>query len=898
MKCIAALLFTPVAIFSQAQYVTGQAARAVIGQPNFTAQHYPGSPPDVVTSASLLGGVGGLAWANGTLFVVDSNRVQAPPIQNRVLIYKSLPLPGPTDEIVQPYVRCPVCVGTANVVVGQPDFTTTLNNLTQNGLNNPTGVATDGHILVVSDTDNNRVLIWNPIPTANGAPATVVLGQKDFSTLQPASVVSSSSLRGPQGVWIQGQQLFVADSAANRVLIWNHIPTQNTQPADIVLGEPNFTSAPGNPATTSQSMFAPVSVTSDGTRLYVADLGNNRVLIWNHIPTANGQAADVELGQPDFVNNASNNTAGICPGTGSGTTAVYPALCGASMSFPRYALSDGTRLYVADGGNDRVLVYNSIPTTNGARAQVVLGQQDEFSNVNGVDTTLIASSAQISTPQALAWDGTNLYVSDPWDLRVMVFSPGQNLISNTAIANSASANVFALGSVVFGGTIAAGDTVTITINGTAYTYTVLKADTLATVIAAMTDKIDNYNNGAGDPNVEAINDATNNSDIVLVAKVSGANGDNITYSATVSSTAVITATAGGANLAGGQNAADVAPGTLITAFGYGSLTDQEPAAAPAGQNLPLQLAGVEFYVDGMRAPLQYVSNKQINAQLPFEVADATSVTTWVRSVRKNGTAINTAAVAVPITTGAPGIFAKPGAEPRAAIATHGSSYGTDIVSVDGTITAGNTTTITIGSTPYTYTVQATDTLVTVEDALIGLINADKNRVVTAEAAGAFTRIILTSKLKGAAGNGIAIAVSTSTSATVLLTILGNSTTCCANTAGASLTTSNPAVPGEIISLYATGLGIAASSNGTWQGFTGQIVPANEPANTVLNAVDALVNGNSTANVLFAGLAPGTVGIYLVQIQLSNALTTNLHSQLRIAQGTFTSNIVTIPVQAP
>lgn len=897
MKCIAALLFIPVAVFSQAQYVTGQAARAVIGQPNFTAQHYAGSPPDVVTSASLLGGVGGLAWANGTLFAVDSNRVQAQPIQNRVLVYNNLPLPGPTDEIAELYVRCPVCVGTANVVVGQPDFTTVLNNLTQTGLNSPTGVASDGHILAVADTDNNRVLIWSPIPTTNGAPATVVLGQKDFSSVQLATIVSSSSLRGPEGVWIQGQQLFVADSGANRVLIWNHIPTQNGQAADIVLGQSSFTSAPDNPPTTAQSMFSPVSVTSDGTRLYVTDLGNNRVLIWNHIPTTNGQTADIELGQPDFKSNASNNTAGICPSTGSGSSAVYPALCGASLSFPRFALSDGTRLYVADGGNDRVLVYNSIPTANAARAQVVLGQQDEFSNVNGVDTTLIASSAQVSSPQSLAWDGTNLYVSDPWDLRVMVFTPGQNLISNTAITNSASNNVFALGSVVFGGTINAGDTVTVTINGTAYTYTVLKADTLTTVIAAVTKQIDSSNNGAGDPNVEAINDSTN-SDIVLVAKVSGANGNYVAYSAAASSTAQITATAGGANLAGGQNAADVAPGTLISVFGYGSLTDQGPAAAPAGKDLPLQLAGVELYVDGMRAPLQYVSDKQINAQLPFEVADATSVTTWVRSVKKNGTVINTAAVAVPVTTGAPGIFAKPGSEPRAAIATHGSSYGTDVVSVDGTITAGNTATITIGSTAYTYTVTATDTLTTVENALMTMINADKNQVATAEASGAYNRIILTSKVKGAAGNGIAIAVSTSASSTVLLTILGNTTTCCANTAGALLTASNPAVPGEIISLYATGLGIAASSNGTWQGFTGKILPANSPANTVLNAVDALVNGNSTANVLFAGLEPGTVGIYLVQIQLSNSLTTNLQSQLRIAQGTFTSNIVAIPVQAP
>ena len=51
------------------------------------------------------------------------------------------------------------------------------------------------------------------------------------------------------------------------------------------------------------------------------------------------------------------------------------------MDFPRFALSDGTRLFVADGGNDRVLIYNTIPTQNAAAADVILGQPDEFASV-------------------------------------------------------------------------------------------------------------------------------------------------------------------------------------------------------------------------------------------------------------------------------------------------------------------------------------------------------------------------------------------------------------------------------------------------------------------------------------------------------------------------------------
>ncbi len=904
MKCLLALFLSSIAGWSQVRFVTGQAARAVVGQTTFTSQNSAGDPAYPNPTAGLLGGVSGLAWANGTLFVVDSNRMQALPTQNRVLLFKNFPFPAPDAEILNEYDRCPVCGGTASVVVGQTDFTGVNPGRTQNGLQNPTAVASDGNILAIADTDNNRVVIWNPVPQVNGAPASVVLGQKDFTSLAPIAA-TQSSLLGPQGVWIQGNRLFVADTSGNRVLIWNSIPTQNNQPADVVLGEPDFSTFQATPPTDAVHMLTPVSVTSDGVRLYVTDIGNNRVLIWNSIPTQNGQPADIVIGQPDFSGNASNNVTGICPSTTSGGTATYPAMCGATLSFPRYTLSDGQHLYIADGGNDRVLIFNAIPTKNSARADVVLGQLDEYSNINGTEADPSqggqADANQVTSPQSLAWDGTNLYVSDPFDRRVMVFTPGQNLVPNVGITNAASREVFALGSVTFGGSINASDTVTITVqgpnqtSGTNYTYTVVKADTIATVISNMVAQINGANSGAGDPNVYALNESAI-SEIVLVAKVAGPAGNNITYSATVSSTAVITATAAGANLAGGQNSSQIAPSTLITVFSYGGITDQDPAAAPAGQTLPRQLAGVELYIDGTRAPLVYVSQNQINAQVLSRVYDSTSVTTWIRAVRKDGSVIYSAAVAVPIVPGNPGIFASPGTEPRAAVAVHASSNATNVVSVDGTVTAGNTATITVGSSSYTYTVVAADTLTTIENQLIKLINADSASPVTASAAGAFNRIVLTAKAAGAAGEGTSVTTSTSAGATVLLTVLGPSTMCCANKAGAPVTASNPAAPGELINFFATGIGIVQSSDGTWQNVDG--VPYAGPPNSAVQPVDALINGNSTANVISAGLQPGTVGIYLVQLQMGNNLTTNLQSQLRIAQNTYTSNIVILPVAVP
>ena len=82
----------------------------------------------------------------------------------------------------------------------------------------------DGTHLAVADTSNNRVLIWNTIPTQADQPADVVVGQKDFSSLKPV-VADATSLRAPQGVWLSGGKLYVADTLNNRIMIWNTIPT-------------------------------------------------------------------------------------------------------------------------------------------------------------------------------------------------------------------------------------------------------------------------------------------------------------------------------------------------------------------------------------------------------------------------------------------------------------------------------------------------------------------------------------------------------------------------------------------------------------------------------------------------------------------------------------------------
>lgn len=941
-----------------ADFSSGQAARALIGQQTFTTTQ-PG------TGADRVGGISGLAYGADTLFVADSNRFGsfgAPdgngnPTQNnnRVLVFSGLSnqIPQPTANYGIDSRPCKICVGSASMVLGQPDFNTTTYTITAKGMRTPTAVATDGKVLAIADTDNNRILIWHTIPTQMDQPADTVIGQANFTSALTSLPPNAKSLRGPQGLWIQNGKLFVADTQDHRVLIYNSIPTANGVAADVVLGEANFTSTiPDNlvDQTTNASasnMISPVGVSSDGTHLFVVDLGQNRILIWNHIPTSNGAPADLAIGQPDLVSGTANNsfntpanatqdtdghTEGLTPvlcqstGTDPATgTALFPGLCEKTLSFPRAVLFAGGRLFIADGGNDRVLVYNSIPTTSGAAADIELGQPDFITDNPS------ASADSMETPAGLAWDGTNLYVSDTFNVRILVFSIGENALPISGVRNSASREIFALGNVTLGGTLTANDTVTISIAATSgatakdYTYTVTKDDaastdvttTLQNIVTALVNMINcgsatcsSTSTPTPDPNVTASADLAT-LQVILTARVGGAAGANITITTSTSTNATITASTSGATLnLNYQDAAQIAPGTIISLFAYNGASISDITASfdfstpYAPGSLTQGGATTQLYVDGFAAPLLSVSPSQINAQIPWELGDRTSSSAWVRIQHADGTVTVTTPVAVTLVTQNPGIYADDSqgvtTDPRPGLVYHASSYATGAISVDGTVNAGDVATITISSADgtisntYSYTVVATDTLTSIRDNLVALINALPDPLVTASPSNIYTRIELTAILPGAAGNGITYTGSASSTANVIITPLGTAT-CCANTAGAQVTNDNPAVPGENLYIFATGLG----PDNPRQSATGQVTPNNGSfQNPPLNPVDSILAGGSTANVVQAILAPGLVGVWEVEFQLNSSLADNPLTQLTIAQQAAVSNVVTFPLKSP
>jgi len=353
--------------------ITYDEADFQIGQPDFS-----GSAPNVDasanTTAKTLSSPNGVCSDGAVLYVVDAGN-------DRVLKWNPAPTAIQTD---------------AQTVLGKMSFTG--GTLSDMGaiLQGVRCWAAAGKLLVADD-QYRRVMIWNST-TSNGQAANLVLGATSLTTIPSSGATTQSTFQRPWAVWTNGTKVVVSDAAANRVLIWNTFPTANGQAADLVLGQPDFvTGTAANPPTAS-SLNGAMGVWSDGTRLIIADTGNSRVLIWNTFPTTNGQAADIVLGQQDFVSKGFSATA-------------------STMRAPYGVHVTANTLFVADTINDRVLVFAPLPTVSGAAAQYVLGQPDLNSGANNPSAT----NTSLNNPEHLTVVGSRLYVTDVSHNRVMAF---------------------------------------------------------------------------------------------------------------------------------------------------------------------------------------------------------------------------------------------------------------------------------------------------------------------------------------------------------------------------------------------------------------------------------------------------------------------------------------------
>jgi DNA-binding beta-propeller fold protein YncE len=308
-------------VFNGLPKENGAPADFVLGQPDFQ---------------SMVSHSGREGFSNPESLSSDGERLAVADKGNhRVLVYQSLPADGSSRP---------------TMVLGQPDFDTPSSaECNANSLSGPTGVFIGHGKLIVADTWHHRVLIWNLDSLENGKAADLVLGQTSFDSCAAndsdrdggVDTRSASTLNLPEGVWTDGKRLLVADSGNDRVLIWEVFPTRNGEGATAVLGAPNFNSDSSGMVTSDQ-LFTPTAVTSAGGKVFVADHGNNRVLIWNQFPSVSGTRADQVLGQTGFTSRTQ-----LSPPTNR------------SLYEPSGVLVAVPYLIVTDSRNKRLLMFES-----------------------------------------------------------------------------------------------------------------------------------------------------------------------------------------------------------------------------------------------------------------------------------------------------------------------------------------------------------------------------------------------------------------------------------------------------------------------------------------------------------------------------------------------------------
>ena len=225
------------------------------------------------------------------------------------------------------------------------------------GVPNRSEAVDSSNNLWAGDLGNNRVLRFNAATTAgNGASASIVLGQVDFTTA--AATNTASGLSGPAVclAFDTAGRLYISDYFNNRVVIFNSPQTIATGgAADLVLGQPAFGSSTA--LVSASGMTKPYEITYTSGSLWVADSGANRVLRFATTP-----------GSPALSNSPTN------PKVTSGKSKTY------------------TLLLTNNGAPDIFSMQNFISSTSKKKAKAITY------SVGGVDITSALTAGTFATP--------------------------------------------------------------------------------------------------------------------------------------------------------------------------------------------------------------------------------------------------------------------------------------------------------------------------------------------------------------------------------------------------------------------------------------------------------------------------------------------------------------------
>ncbi len=287
------------------------------------------------------------------------------------------------------------------------------------------------HRLFVSDTGNNRVLVFNLDDSNNliDHTADYVFGQPGFTTNDLPEVPDATTVIKPTGLAydVVHDRLFVSDSVAGgagRLLVFDtaNLSGGLNKPASYILGQSSFDHTYNDSDDLDpEGRIIPTGLAYDGVRnrLFAADHSRNRVLVFNLDNIQNGMSASNVIGQADFLNTDTGQTQTQVPGP---------------LGLAYDEVHD--RLFVADrpSGGNRVMVFDTsnLATTN-QPASYVLGQTGftAFRSDGQIDETTVS-------PVGLAYDSVHerLYVSSKLPGRILIFNVSENAIANGMAAES------------------------------------------------------------------------------------------------------------------------------------------------------------------------------------------------------------------------------------------------------------------------------------------------------------------------------------------------------------------------------------------------------------------------------------------------------------------------------
>jgi sugar lactone lactonase YvrE len=273
--------------------------------------------------------------------------------------------------------------------------------------NQPEYITTDGTNLYVADTNNNKI---RKIVIATGV-VTTLAGSGEYGAADGAGL--TATFNHPCGITTDGTNLYVTDVYNYKIrqiviatgMVSSLTGTANT-PSTLGVSD-----GPGSGAT-----FNGVSgITTDGTNLYVADTGNQKI---RKIVIATGVVSS-------FTGAASiASTAGAVDGPSSGAT----------FNFPRGITTDGTNLYVADTSNFKIRM---IVIATGVVSSFT-GTSDTVGTVGAMDGSAV--SATFAAPFDITSDGTNLYIVDMNNDKIRKIVIATGVVSSvTGTADSRSA---------------------------------------------------------------------------------------------------------------------------------------------------------------------------------------------------------------------------------------------------------------------------------------------------------------------------------------------------------------------------------------------------------------------------------------------------------------------------